>query len=445
MKTRWLALWDTLRSSFWLVPALMSLAAVALSIALVALDGAIQDKVLRNIGWIWIGGAEGARSLLEAVASSMITVAGVVFSITMVALTMASAQFGPRLLRNFMRDTGNQVVLGTFVATFIYCVLVLRTIRSGDDMAFVPYIAVTGAIVLALASLGVLIYFIHHTSTTIQVSNVIGRVSLELDTAITRLYPQQVESGEPGRRRSEPLREIPAACERQGTAVAASRRGYLQGIDYETLLRLAQEYDCLLCLQTRPGSFVIAGSTLALVWPAEHLDTALVKRVRDACVVGSERTSIQDVEFCINQLVELAVRALSPGINDPFTAITCIDHLGAALCHLAQRLIPSPYRYDEAKHLRLIVYPVTFASVTETALNQIRQYGCSSVAVTLRLLETLAVVAAYTYRDEDRAALRRQATMIEHGSRQNLPHKWDYEDIQQRYHTVMQALQQHKE
>ena len=442
MKTRLFVLWDTLRSSFWLVPALMTLVAFGLSFAMVTLDEAIKDKVLQRVGWIWAGGPEGARSLLEAVASSMITVAGVVFSITMVALTMASAQFGPRLLRNFMRYMGNQVVLGTFVATFLYCVLVLRTIRSSDDATFVPYIAVTVAIALALTSLGVLIYFIHHTSTAIQVSSVIARVSRELDAAIERLFPQQVGQATPEPQHAGRAEELLEACEHRAAAVAASASGYLQGIDSDTLLLIAQEYDCLLRVQTPPGSFIVRGGTLVLVWPEQCLDESLVERVQEAFIVGPERTPAQDVEFCINQLVEIAVRALSPGINDPFTAITCIDRLGAALCRLAQRVIPSPYRYDDEKHLRLIAHSVTFAGVTDAAVNPIRQYGRSSAAVTIRLLETLAAVAAYTHRDEDRTALRRQAMMIERGSREGLPEEWDQQDVQERYQAVIRALQQ---
>jgi uncharacterized membrane protein len=371
----------------------------------------------------------------------MINVAGVVFSITMVALTMASSQFGPRLLRNFMRDPGNQVVLGTFVATFLYCVLVLRTIRSGDDAPFVPYIAVTVAIALALASLGVLIYFIHHTSTAIQVSNIIARVSRELDATIERLFPPQGRPAAPAPQRYGQTEELPAEFELQAAAVPASTSGYLQGIDSDTLLLVAQEYDCLLCVQTRPGSFIVQGGTLVLVWPGERLDEPLAECVQAAFILGSERTPTQDVEFCIDQLVEIAIRALSPGINDPFTAITCVDRLGAALCRLAQRPIPSPYRYDEEQQLRIIARPVTFTGVIDAAVNQIRQYGCSSVAVTIRLLETLAVVAAYTHREEDRAALRRQAMMIERGSRAGVPEEWDRQAVQERYQEVIQALQ----
>jgi uncharacterized membrane protein len=422
----------------------MALVAVALSFAMVGLDKVIQDKALEDIGWIWAGGPEGARALLSAVASSMITVAGVVFSITMVVLTVTSSQFGPRLLRNFMRDTGTQVVLGTFVATFLYCVLVLRTIRSDNGAAFVPYIAVTAGIALALASLGILIFFIHHTSASIQVSNVIARVGHELEYAIDRFFPQEIGQEAPEPQQGEYTAMLPEGFVSQTSAVVAAANGYLQAIDSATLLQRAQEYDCLLHVQRRPGHFVAHGDALVLVWPGERLDAALAESLQAAFILGPERTATQDMEFPVHQLVEIAVRALSPGINDPFTAIMCVDRLGAALCQLAERAIPSPYRYDEERQLRVIAYPVTFVGVADAALQQIRQYGRSSVAVTLRLLETIAVVAARTHREEDRTALQRQAMMIARGSWEGIPEAWDRQAVEERYQAALQALEQRR-
>jgi uncharacterized membrane protein len=177
MQIRLIKYWEDLRSSYWFVPGAMAVGAILLSFATIALDGYFRAEVLRSLGFIWSGGPEGARGLLQAVAGSMITVAGVTFSITMVALSFASSQFGSRLLRNFMSDTGNQVVLGTFVATFIYCLLVLRTVRSGDDAEFIPYLSVTVGLVMALVSLMFLIYFIHHMALTMQAPYVIGELA----------------------------------------------------------------------------------------------------------------------------------------------------------------------------------------------------------------------------------------------------------------------------
>ncbi len=197
-------LWESLRTSYWFVPTVMTAGAVGLSFASVHLDQVVKAEWVRAVGWIWAGSPEGARQVLSTIAGSMITVAGVAFSITIVALTLASTQFGPRLLRNFVRDLGNQVVLGTFVSTFVYCLLVLRTVRGGDVAEFVPYLSVTLGVAFALASLGVLIYFIHHVSGAIQAEHLIASVADELEDAIERMFPESWASPEPrlpGRRR----------------------------------------------------------------------------------------------------------------------------------------------------------------------------------------------------------------------------------------------------
>jgi len=444
MKTRFLALWDALRSSLWFVPALMAAAAIGLSFATVALDEAIKHKVLENVGWLWAGGPEGARGLLSTVAGSMITVAGVVFSITIVALSLASSQFGPRLLRNFMRDTGNQVVLGTFIATFLYCLLVLRTVRGADGSEFVPYVSITVALALAVASLGVLIYFIHHASVSIQVSTVIEVVDRELDAAIDRLFPEELGREVPEQQQPEDKGEVPEGFEREVHPVAAITSGYLQAIDAGALMKVATERDLIFRVRHRPGRFVMPGGDLVLAWPGARVDQALGEQIRAAFILGSERTLTQDVEFALNQLVEVAVRALSPGMNDPFTAVSCVDRLGAALCRLATRVLPAPHRYDEDGNLRVIADVVTFAGAVDAAFTQIRQYGRTSMAVTVRLLDTIGGIAAYTRREEDRAALLRQAVMIERGGRETLSDEWDREEVEKHFQAVVRMLTQQK-
>jgi uncharacterized membrane protein len=270
--------------------------------------------------------------------------------------------------------------------TFIYSLLVLRTIRGdGDDYdSFVPQLAVTVGLLLALASIGVLIYFIHHASTIIQVSHVIAETSADLDRAIDRLFPEKIGQG--ASQLEQPIKELPSDFESNIYGVKANSNGYLQAIDNEELMKFACKHDLLLRLNYRPGKFIVKGSELMMVYPRERITRKLVKKLDDAFILGKERTEQQDVEFSIEQLVEIALRAISPGINDPFTAIRCIDRLSAGLSHLAQRDFPSPYRYDDRKNLRVIAERVTFASLVDTAFNQIRQYGKSDVAVTIRLL-----------------------------------------------------------
>lgn len=216
------ALWEYLRGTYWAVPSAMAVAAAGLSFGAIQLDEFTTTTVLDRLSWVYTGGPEGARAVLSTIASSMITVAGVTFSITIVALTLASQQFGPRLLRNFLRDPGNQIVLGTFVSTFIYCLLVLRTVRGSDEEEFVPHLAVTLGVGLAMLSLGVLIYFIHHVATSIQAARIIANVAEDLEGAINQLFPDSV--GEDAstadlprrhRRRQAPSMRVRARCGRR--------------------------------------------------------------------------------------------------------------------------------------------------------------------------------------------------------------------------------------
>ena len=441
MKANVLKYWDRLRSSFWFVPAIMAGAAVAMAFATVALDkAATVDTWLQAQSWAYTGGAEGASLVLGAIASSMITIAGVVFSMTLVALSLASSQLGPRLLRNFMRDTTNQLVLGTFVATFVYCLLVLRTIRRADEVAFVPHLAVTIGVLFALASLGVLIYFIHHVSVSIQADEVVARVGAELVRGIDHLFPEQMGRAEP-HPEGEPLHTgLPVEFERDSCPVGAAEDGYLQFIEADDLMTLATQEKVLFRLERRPGQYVVAGCPLVRVWPGDRVTEALAARVNAVFVLGPQRTATQDIEFAIHQLVEIAVRALSPGINDPFTAITCVDRLGSALRRLAQRDMPSSYRFDEQDRLRVVVSAVTFPGIVDAAFNQIRQYARSSAAVTVRLLETITVIAEAARRPEDRAALQRHADMIARGARAGLPEDEDRREVEGRYQAAIRAL-----
>ncbi|MBD2440931.1 DUF2254 domain-containing protein [Nostoc sp. FACHB-110] len=431
-------LWDQLHSSYWFIPAVMAVVATALAFTMLNFDR--SDKVNLDYWWIYTGGSDGARSLLGSVAGSMISVAATAFSITIVALQLAASNFGPRLLRNFMQDTGNQVVLGTFIGTFIYCLLVLRTIHGEGDgyEQYVPQLSVTVGTLLAIISIGVLIYFIHHASTIIQASHVIENVSEDLHSAIKRLFPERIGHGEP--EDSLGVEKMPMSFEQEALPIRANGTGYLQAIDNVELMEIACKHNLLIRLQVRPGKFLIQGSDLVLVLPGKKVNKKLTKQINDAFILGKERTEQQDIEFPIDQLVEIALRAISPGINDPFTAIRCIDRLSAGLCHLVQRDFPSPYRYDKNQKLRFIAKGVDFQELVDRAFNQIRQYGKSDAGVTIRLLEAIAVIATYTNNSKYQASLRHHADMILQDSREGLLQEQDYKDVEESYYQVIKNL-----
>jgi len=432
-------LWDSLHSSYWFIPTLMAASSIILAWTMLTVD---RTGGTPNWWWIYTGGTDGARSLLSSVAGSMVSVVATAFSITIVALQLASSNFGPRLLRNFMQDTGNQIVLGTFIATFIYCLLVLRTIHGEGEgySLFVPQLSVTVGTGLAIASIGVLIYFIHHASTIIQASHVITQVSGDLDKALDRLFPEKIGEGKANNSRQ--VGEIPANFDSEASPIKATGEGYLQAIDDDELMKIARQYNVLVRLTTRPGKFIVKGSDVAMVFPEKQVNQSLKQQINDAFILGKERTEYQDVEFPIDQLVEIALRAISPAINDPFTAIRCIDRLSAGLSRLAQRDFPSPYRYDDEQNLRVIVEGVTFEGLVDAAFNQIRQYSKSDVAVTIRLLEAIACIATYTHNSKQREALRRQAEMILNSSREQISQEQDQKDVQEQYHQVIKALGQ---
>ena len=378
--------------------------------------------------------------MLSTVAGSMMTIASVTFSITIVALQLASAQFGPRLLRNFMRDRGNQLAIGTFIATFTYCLLILRTVNGTEGQVFVPHISVSVGLILTLASLGILIYFIHHSAESIQAENVISGVSRDLLSAIERLYPATL-----GKEPIEVLKEgktshLPAGFAANCRSISAPRSDYLQAIDVVRLLKLARKKDIVIALDQRPGKFFFKGNDLARVWPSDRVDDDLADEINNAFYFGKRRTLTQDVEFAIDQLVEVAVRALSPGINDPFTAINCVDRLGAALCVLVEKFIPSPYRYDEDGNLRVVTDASTIPGIIDAAFNQIRQAGRADTAVTIRLLETIVAVGRDTRDPAFLDPLRRQADAIHRGSQDGLQDKNDRADAEERYRAAIVIL-----
>jgi len=440
MKIRISYAWEQLRSTYWFIPMAMVALAMVLSTGSLLIDRAVQSEGGPSVEWLYSGGPAEARALLSTIAGSMINVAGVTFSITIVTLSLASSQFGSRLLRNFMRDTGNQVVLGTFIATFVYALLVLQAISEVEGQVFVPQISVTIGMLLAIASLAVLIAFIHHVSASIQAENVIARVGRDLDNAIERFFPEQTERPCEGR---QPVVSKPSAArfDQPGRPVSAAETGYVQAINRESLMNIATEEELVIHVKCRPGDFVVEASDLAVVWPVEAADEALVGRVADAFILGVRRLRLQDVEFAVNQLVELALRALSPGVNDPFTAIHCIDRLGASLARLAERGTPAAHHCDSEGHLRLITEVVTFSGIVDASFNQIRQHARTDVAVTIRLLEAIAIVAAHARTDKQRAPLQHQAEMVWRSSREALPEGRDREDVERRYRVVLRTLE----
>lgn len=344
-------------------------------------------------------GPDASRSLLAAVAGSMITVAGTVFSITLVGLSLASSQYSSRVLRNFMRDRTNQAVLGIFVGIFAYCLVVLRSIYGNGDDAFVPSVAVLLGLLLGFGGIGVLVFFIHHIAQSIQASQILEAVRVETCESIDRLFPRRVDAS-----------DIPyPTVEHWHEARRADGAGYLQFVDYARLGEIARAHGVRLNVHMRVGQYVLEGDRLlsASSPPREGLGD----EVGECWTIGAQRTLEQDVGFGIRQLVDVALKALSPGVNDTTTAIMCVDTLTAVLAHLAPRDLSyagcacDGEVWVQAHHPR-------FEELLAEAFDQTRHSGGDNIAVLQRLRWSLAALGTRTDGAARAAALRGQAERL---------------------------------
>jgi uncharacterized membrane protein len=434
-------LWDRLRSSYWFIPSIMAVGAMVLAVALTTLDEWLGTGWLESAAWLHVNRPEGARTLLATVAGSMISVAGVTFSITIAAVSYASGQYGPRLLTNFMRDTGNQVTLGTFVATFLYGLLVLRTVRSADEGAggtFVPHISLLVAVGSALASIGVFIYFVHHATERIHISNVVSQVGRALGEGVDELFPEPI--GEPAEDEGRPAGgALPADFDDRAVAVRASGVGYLQHIDGDALLEIAKRHDLVMRLERRPGEFISRGKPLLLAYPSDRVASDTAANLESAFEWGWQRTPVQDVRFLADELVEIAARALSPGVNDPFTAVTCLDWLGAALGRVAGGRPPSGARHDGSGALRVLAEAESFETFAEAAFGQLRPYvrvDRNAALHTLRVMGEIAPSAG----PAERETLRRHADMLLEGCETGLGQEADRAEVRERHRVLTDTL-----
>lgn len=427
-----------LRHNFWFIPLVMIIGAIALSFLMLELDKAIDDADIAHLRTFFTKDVDGARLVLSTIAGSMITVAGVVFSLVVVAMSLTAIQSGPRLLILFMRSRTTQIVLGTYPAVFIYAFMILRAIQAEESIFFLPHFSVAVSVLLAIGSFLVLIYFIHNTARMIQLPNIVASVGHELEETIRLRFPNKIGKYEPLPDTHHVLQGLTYA---HTAYLRSPRSGYIRFLDLETLFDLAVEHDLVIHSLLHEGNFIPAGGHLAQIWANNPLSETLENAIQNAIVLDTYRKPEQDLELLFNELVEIALRAISAAINDPFTAMNCIDWLSAGLCQLAERELSSPYRYDADGRLRLIVYRLRFKSAVDDAFNQIRQCSQTNIAVSIRLLEALRQIALRLKRPEDSLCVRQHAEMIRHGVELSPLEPNDKRDIESRYHAVLEALE----
>jgi len=401
-------IWNDVWSSFWFFPSVIVAVCMVFSAVMIEADAMTSDRLLAQWPRLFGAGATGAQALMSTIASSMMSVVGVTFSVVLVALALASSQYTSRILRNFIKSRTTQAILGIFAGIFVYCLIVIRAIRSGDEGMFVPSIAVFVGVVLAIGSVGVLIFFIHHIASSIQASAIISSVATETISAIDKLFPQQL-GREPGEDVEDPMQQTPP--ERKWRAVPVRESGYIQSVDYDALLQVACEQRTIVRIERAIGEFAVEETALVSVALAGSLNRETVTALQAAFSTHCYRTVEQDVAFGIRQLVDVALKALSPGVNDVSTAITCVDYLTAILSRLATRQIHSPHRYDDGE-LRVIAKGPSFEGLLTEACDQIRSSASGNVAIMSRMLGALQTIGSLTTLPDRRRALSEQVDLI---------------------------------
>ena len=402
-------IWTTLRASFWFVPYLIVMAHIVAAVVLTHLRPDTAQIWLSAFPQLFSVSASGARDMLSTIAASMISVVGLVFSMTLVALVLASSQYSSRVLRTFMRSRLTQTSIGVFAGLYAYCLIVLRGVKGQGDDLVVPVTAVTLGIVGAVAAMALLIYFIHHIAVSIQAATILASVARETIDTIDTMFPQQGEE-ESGHERVEV--EVAALSVGCGQRVAARTSGYVQSIDESALVAFARKHDTVLQVELGVGQFVVAGACLVTVKGDQCLSPHLLKQLQGRVRVSDYRTVEQDPAFGVRQIVDVALRALSPGVNDTTTAVMSVDYLGTILAALAVRRFPSPYHW-EGSGLRLITVPPTFSVLVHAAFDQIRRSAGGNVAIILRIAEIIEVIGDLLLQTERCRVLSEQLDLLE--------------------------------
>ena len=423
--------WDAITTSFWFVPALMGLAATWMAAQIPSVDGAVGE----DAHWlVYVGVQRDARDIVGTLLASMITMTSLVFSITMVVLTLAASQFGPRLVRNFMASRRTQFVFGTYVMTITFCLLSFASIgwRKGDGPF--AYLSVSVAISLTLLSVALLIVHIHSLARSIMSETIIGQVGRELDDGIAELAPLG------DRPEDDPETMLPDDFEENAAHCGLLRAGYIQAIEFAEIVEIARNSNVLVGLYFRGGDYVIEGGNGIGIYPAERASAELRKAIAQTVTVGVHRTPAQDLEFSVRHLVEIAVRALSPGINDPYTTAAVINQLSASLARLMTRALPPGVFNDDEGAVRVICDRPTYASLLGAAFHQIRQNGGDKPLVLIHLLEAVERIAPHARTESQCEALRKELRHLCDTAEREVDDPADLAKVRERARAASRAL-----
>jgi uncharacterized membrane protein len=394
-------LWGELRESFWFLPTCIVLCALALAPVSIALDHNVFSTYDSKLFWIFGGKADAARTLLSVIASSLITVVAVAFSVTIVAVQQAASQYSPRILKNFMRDRVNQIILGTYIATFGFALIVLSDIRSGssgqgatsDSMGFVPGLSVMLTMVLAMLSLGMLVYFIHHVTLSLQVSTILTKIRSDLDREAEQSLWIEGMGSEAEEQTYESLEKKLKVVRRDSLVEIFSKsEGYIRRIDVPRIVEVTSGLSKgWIALPFKTGDYVLPGAVIVRISTENELSASLKDELRETVRIGRERSTAQDPLFAIRQIVDIAVKALSPGVNDPTTAEECVTSLeGFAASLITKRF--SDQLFTSRQGAFLVRRPI-FSEVIDHCFTQIRRNCQRDIHVSFFLIHSLEKLA----------------------------------------------------
>ena len=411
------------------------------------MDSRIPNEALQNSRFVLSGTVVEQRNALLNMAGTVLATAGVVFTLLTLPLSTVAAQYGSRLLRLFLGDRTTQSVLGMFVGTFVYCVAGALSIPTAEVQPEGPQLTATVGLYLMLATFASLIVLVQHISTMLQAPNIAAAAGAELLDAISTGIPAKVISGNDGQDSAATRPDFPGSPatpmvkntveETEGYPICARRAGYIQYIDPNIVHTLARERNLVIHLLRKPGHFVRRGGMVALVWPAGEVDERLEGQIRHVFQIGNVRTPTQDVEYAVNQLTEMAVRAMSPAINDPFTAMTCLDYIGEGLALFVRQGEQSTRFVDTDGGLGFALEPVTFDELLCAAFDMLRHASCDNASVLLHMLEVIDLIDQETKAPATRQSLLRHVRLIQaEGQAGNL-----IEEDRQSIHRSSQVLQ----
>jgi uncharacterized membrane protein len=403
--------WDRMSVNFLFIPGIMAVLAAMLALLMYWLDGQIPNESLNTYSFVVSGTVEESRGYLLNMGTVILTTAGVVFTLLTLPLSTVAAQYGSRLLRIFLGDRTTQFVLGIFVATFTYSIVAAIIIPSSQVNPEAPNITVTVGMYLLVVSFASLILLIQHISTMLQAPNIAAAAGVELEGVVNEENRTEIRGGEYKRQTEKDLPD--SIMETEPHLVVMNRTGYIKYIDLKSILPLAEKNDIVIRIVNKPGNFVRSGMVIARAWPADRIDAELDQDIRNTFHLGRQRTPTQDAEYAVNQLTEMAVRAMSPAINDPFTAITCLDHVGNGLAMFVRQDVITPNIYDRNGQLRLMYDPVTFDELLNAAFDMLRHASSDNASVLLHMLKTIDVISQDAKSPDARQSLLRHVTLIQ--------------------------------